>query len=178
MYPMYVLPADATAERMKLQLRDTSSLLLLPLGANGHPSGFVTFETVSRKHHWSNSSIQLLNIAALTIGTALFGAATVAKHKKEEAFYRTIFEHTGTAMIVLGKDMSIADVNQRIEQLSGYTKDEILSGDLKWHEFIVQDDQEKVGAYHQARLQAAENVPTSYEARFFDKNGRKGNAVR
>ena len=45
--------------------------------------------------------------------------------KKSEAYYRTIFENTGTATLIMGDDALISLVNTEFEKLSGYSKEEI-----------------------------------------------------
>ena len=44
---------------------------------------------------------------------------------KSESYYRTIFENTGTATLILNDDALISLVNTEFEKLSGYSKEEI-----------------------------------------------------
>lgn len=55
-------------------------------------------------------------------------------HESENR-YRTIFENTGTATIILKEDTKIALANSQFEALSGYTKAEI-EGNLSWTQFV------------------------------------------
>ena len=45
--------------------------------------------------------------------------------KESETYYRTMFENTGTATIIIDKDMTISQANTQAEKLSGYSKNEI-----------------------------------------------------
>ena len=45
--------------------------------------------------------------------------------KESEALYRTIFETTGTAMIVIEEDMIVSVANAEVEAISGYSKNEM-----------------------------------------------------
>jgi len=69
---------------------------------------------------------------------------------KSETFYRTIFENTGTATIIVGEDTIITMANKRSEALSGYSVDEI-ENNLSWMDFVHPDDLEKMKLYHNLR---------------------------
>ena len=66
-----------------------------------------------------------------TIGVAVFAKDITANKQAEEALrisennYRNIFEHTGTATIILDENFNISQVNSEFENLSGYSKKEI-----------------------------------------------------
>ena len=87
-----------------------------------------------------------------------------------ELLYRTIFETSGTAMIILGEDMQISLVNQEFEKLSGYSKEEI-ENKKKFTEFIVKNDLPRMKIYHQVRRIDAASVPAKYEFKFLTRWG-------
>lgn len=89
--------------------------------------------------------------------------------KKSEAFYRTIFENTGTATIIIGQDNTIIMANKRCESLVGYKVAEI-EHQLKWTNFVHPDDREKMKTYHHMRISGKE-APSEYEFRLVNKNG-------
>lgn len=69
---------------------------------------------------------------------------------KSETFYRTVFENTGTATIIVGENTIITMANKRSEALSGYSVDEI-ENNLSWMDFVHPDDLEKMKLYHNLR---------------------------
>ncbi|MDY9922969.1 PAS domain S-box protein [Methanobacterium sp.] len=109
---------------------------------------------------------------------------------KSETFYRTIFENTGTATIIVRDDTIITMANKRCESLSGYLVDEI-ENKLSWMDFVHPDDREKMGTYHNLRRDPWKNVtpkekgknvtpeekgksaPSEYEFRLLNKNGEE-----
>jgi len=93
-----------------------------------------------------------------------------------EARYRTIFETTGTATMIVEDDMTISMVNAEFEKESGFSKAEI-EGRRRWTEFIHEDDLEQMKAYHVQRRIDPESVPRSYEVRFRDGGGRVRNVT-
>jgi len=61
-----------------------------------------------------------------------------------EERYRTIFENTGTATLIIEEDTIISMVNTQFEKLSGYSKEEI-ENKMKWTEFVLPEDLERKG---------------------------------
>ena len=96
---------------------------------------------------------------------------TQQKLLDSEIRYRTVFETTGTAMLIINEDMTIAFMNQVFEKLSGYAKSEV-EGLRTWMEFIMPDDIKRMKKYHRLRRINPEAVPSSYECRSRDKTGR------
>ena len=79
--------------------------------------------------------------------------------KRSETYYRTIFENTGNATIIVNKDTIITHVNSEFERLSGYSKDE-TEFRKSWMEFVHKDDLEKVKNYNKLRKSDPGLVPS------------------
>jgi PAS domain S-box-containing protein len=90
--------------------------------------------------------------------------------KASEEKYRTVFENTGTAMVVLEESGIISLANEEFAQLSGYSKDAV-EGKKKWTEFVMEDDVEWMLAQSRLRMQHREEALTRYEFRFVTKSG-------
>jgi PAS domain S-box-containing protein len=95
--------------------------------------------------------------------------------QESEQKYRTTFEHTGTAMIVIEEDTTISTVNSEFERLSGYRKDEI-EGKISWTKLVHPDDLKIMKKYHLERRRN-KGVPNTYEFRAIDKNGNIRNVL-
>ena len=93
-----------------------------------------------------------------------------------ENLYRTIFENTGTATIIVREDTIIELVNKGFENLSGYLKEDV-EGKLSWTEFVVQEDLERMKQYHILRRQGSKFVPEIYEFRYTDRYGDVRNCI-
>ncbi|MFH0893980.1 MAG: PAS domain S-box protein [Bacteroidota bacterium] len=99
-----------------------------------------------------------------------------AAMKESEAYYRTIFENTGTATVIIEEDTVISLANSKFEELSGYKKEEI-EGKLSWTFFVVKDDLERMTEMHKKRRAENSDIPKSYEFRFSDKSGHIKNIL-
>ncbi|MRR18095.1 MAG: PAS domain S-box protein [Deltaproteobacteria bacterium] len=92
--------------------------------------------------------------------------------KESERFYRTLFETTGNATIIIENDMTISLVNSEFEKLTGFKKKD-WEGKKKWTEFIFgKEDLKRLTHYHQLRRKTPERVPRNYEYRMRDSRGR------
>ena len=93
------------------------------------------------------------------------------KLRLSEAQYRTIFENTGTAMVVLDEDTTISLANTEFEHLTGYSKEEI-EGKKSWTEFTLKEDLEKQMAQHKLRRVQPGSAKRNYEFRLVNKSGQ------
>ncbi|MBN2515208.1 MAG: PAS domain S-box protein [Deltaproteobacteria bacterium] len=89
-----------------------------------------------------------------------------------EKLYRTIFETTGAATVIIDEDMTILMTNGEFEKLSGYTKQEV-DGKKRWTEFVEKYDLERMKEYHKLRRIDPNASPRNYEFTFLDSYGDK-----
>ncbi|MEE9911548.1 MAG: PAS domain S-box protein [Deltaproteobacteria bacterium] len=94
------------------------------------------------------------------------------KLTESESFYRTLFETTGNATIIIEDDMTVSLVNSEFEKLTGYKKED-WEGKKKWIEFVAgKEDLKRLTHYHQLRRKNPALVPRNYEYRMRDSQGR------
>jgi PAS domain S-box-containing protein len=103
--------------------------------------------------------------------------AEIGQHKKteealksSEAYYRTIFQNTGTVMVVIEEDATISLTNAECEKVIGYSP-EALMGKRTVFEFVAKDDLKRVQEYYRIRRTDPDKAPRSYEARAVDRSG-------
>lgn len=92
-----------------------------------------------------------------------------------ENLYLTVFENTGTAVIVVEDDTTISLANSTFVEWSGFSKEEI-EGKKELSEFIEKGEIEKVLNYHRLRRVEPHKAPKHYETRFVDRTGRTKDA--
>lgn len=90
--------------------------------------------------------------------------------KESEAFYKTLFENTGTASIVIDEDTTILMANSQFEKLSGYSKENV-EGKISWKEMVPPENLDMMEEYHQMRRKGIESPPEHYEAQLVNKEG-------
>jgi PAS domain S-box-containing protein len=94
------------------------------------------------------------------------------KLRDSEAHYRTIFENTGTATIIIEEDMTISLANTEFESLSGAPK-AYWEGKRKWIELIDQRDLQRMMEYHRLRRIDPAKAPRRYQFGLVDVQERK-----
>ncbi len=96
--------------------------------------------------------------------------------KESELRYRTIFENTGTATIIIGEDTTIDLANRQFERLSGYAMSEI-EGKKSWLEFVLEDDMAKANDLKKSRGKPFKTPANGYEFRIANKPGEIRNVL-
>ncbi len=88
-----------------------------------------------------------------------------------EEKYRTLFEHTGTAIVVIEEDTTISLSNAEFQRLSGYTREEI-DGKMSWKSLVHPDDVDRMSAQHSLRRERHNAALTSYEFKMVPRSGQ------
>ena len=88
--------------------------------------------------------------------------------RKSEELYRSVFENTGAATVILEDDMTIAMANSEFERLTGYSGRE-TEGRMTPAPFIVKEDRVKLVEYHTSRRNKESKSVDEYEFRLVDR---------
>ncbi len=67
--------------------------------------------------------------------------------KEKEKLYRTIFENTGTAMVIINEDLTISLSNDKFNKLVGFYEESVEGKEFL--EMIVEEDKERLKRYHE-----------------------------
>jgi len=118
----------------------------------------------------------LLDAIAKNIGRFIERMNSREVLRESEEKYRTVFENTGNATVIVEEDTTISLINTKFEALSGYSKGEI-EGMKSWTEFFHEDDIAKIKEYHSTSRISSKAAPITYEARFVDRYGNLKNIL-
>ncbi len=97
-------------------------------------------------------------------------ARTEQAMRESEARYRTIFENSEAATIIIEENMIISLANAKFEAMTGYTKAEV-EGKLAWTIAVQADDLQRMMIYHALRRRQTDAAPVRYEFRIRHKDG-------
>ncbi len=92
------------------------------------------------------------------------------KLRDSEILYRTIFETTGTATIIVEEDTTISLVNSEFASLAKTSK-EYWEGKRSWTEIVAEHDKERMVSYHHLRRKNPDLAPRNYTFDFVDGEG-------
>jgi PAS domain S-box-containing protein len=96
--------------------------------------------------------------------------ALVRRAGRNEKRYRTIFEYTGNATVLIAEDTTIVLANSNFARLVGCSREEI-EGKMSWTTFIVPEDLPRMRKYHDLRRADPDSAPTVYEFRLKTQTG-------
>lgn len=96
----------------------------------------------------------------------------ITDYKQAEGIYKTIFENTGTAMVILDNEVTISYANEEMEHLLGFSGDD-PEFFLNWQKRVAEEDREYILKCHQLRRTDPDNVPKSYDCRLIHRNGEQ-----
>jgi PAS domain S-box-containing protein len=165
------LPPEATKERDWLRRSGFNSIMYVPLVSQGKTVGFLGFECLKEaKQRLSEQLKKILRIAAVIFVNAMNRKKTEQALAQSQRKYRTIFENTGTAMVIVENDSLISIANCRFCQFTGYRKTEI-EGKMYIEDFIFPDDRALLAGSEQSCPSEAN------ELRILDKQKEKKNVI-
>jgi PAS domain S-box-containing protein len=96
--------------------------------------------------------------------------------KESEIRYRTIFENTGTAMVIIEDDTTVGFANNEFFRLTGYSQDDIDSR-KSWTEFVHKEDLNRMIEQHKLRRARSSDALRQYEFRLLTKSGEIRNIL-
>jgi PAS domain S-box-containing protein len=90
---------------------------------------------------------------------------------ESEEKYRTIFETSGSAMLIIEEDTRVSLANSEFMALTGASR-EALERQPSWTGYIAAEDVPRMLAYHKLRRTDPRTAPRSYETRVIDAQGK------
>lgn len=153
------------------------AVVALPVMPTPHPKGILILYAQSSDLITRDTIIALDEMATLLGRTIAFLSEKaiqkneIAALAKQEEMYHSVFENTGTGTIIIDYDMTIMHANAKFLEMTGYSRNEI-ENKMKWSQFIATMDNERMQSYHFGRRKKIPGIPTEYECRIIDRNGR------
>ncbi len=89
--------------------------------------------------------------------------------RQSDTFYRTFFENTGTATIIIDEDTTISMLNVEFEMVTGYARDEMVGH--TWTRHVAEEDIPRLLEYHRRRRIKPDSAPRNYEFKIKTKKG-------
>jgi PAS domain S-box-containing protein len=101
---------------------------------------------------------------------------TEKKLMESENLYRTIFETTGTATVIIEDDKTLSLINAEFEKLTGHRKED-WEGKRTWVDLIDERDRNRLEEYHLLRRIHPNAAPRNYEFHLIDSKGNIKNML-
>lgn len=146
------------------------STISLPLGDIG------IFQAISTEPgYFDKEDLKMAELLVSHLSNAITRIKSEKELKEKEKLYRTIFENTGTAMVIINDDLTISLSNEEFNKLVGYYEESV-----KGKEFlgmIVEEDKKRLKKYHELGKEDPSAVPNQYDAQIKTQHGDKKHVV-
>lgn len=142
-----------------------NSVISVPIGDMG------VFQAISDKIDYFDEYD--LELAELLVSHLTETLKRIKKEKNlqiSEKRYRAIFDNTGTAKVILKKDLTIDMVNKEFEKLSGYDNKDI-EGHMKFDNFVYEDNLDDVTYHIETSTDKGKKISKKLDLKFIDKFG-------
>jgi len=151
----------------KLFREGIRSSLVFPLEYKERIIGTINFD--SRKPgHFSEDHVRFLQQVSLGLAVSIENALLLDEIKASEERYRTVVESAHDGVGVIGDDYRIEYCNERLAEILGYSRKELIGMDFR-NCLDEESQQQVVDRYH--RRQRGEEVPPRYEFNVRRKDG-------
>ncbi|MCK5742234.1 MAG: PAS domain S-box protein, partial [Chlorobi bacterium] len=124
-------PKEAEAEIKMFESSGIESMYILRLKSEGKSFGFLIFESINKKHIWSEETVSMMKIIGDIFVNALKRRIVETELLISENKYRSIFENVAIGMWICDTDGTILDCNQPLINLTNMTREEINNKNIQ-----------------------------------------------
>ena len=130
-----------------------------------------------QEYHISDSGCPIKNEKGEITGAVLVFRDVSDEYRMQEALYKSekkykaVFENTGTATVIIEGDGTVSLANNKFAEMADNSLENIINK-IKWPEYVVKDDHEKMWEQHRLRREDRNKALREYEFRFKDNSGR------
>lgn len=151
---------------------DIKSVLACGIIIEGSLIGIVCCENVEVKRAWHTDEEAFIN----TISSLIAQTYLDTDRQQTENIYRTLFENTGSATILIEEDKTISLANDKFAETVKYSRSEI-EWTMKWTDFIYSEDLEMMIEQHTLRRLDQDKAKNNYEFRLVNKDNEILNCI-
>lgn len=135
------LPADQVQAKTLMEKTGIRAVIEMPLVCAGSLVGVVGMASVGEERMWNEDAITLLKSVAEILANAVDRQRMESELLHREELFRTYFEMGLIGMAMLSPDKRFIHVNDRLCQILGYSKEELL--ERSWLDLTHPEDLEK-----------------------------------
>jgi len=144
------------------------SAVAVPLKVKDQVAGVIVLTRIGEKFY--PDDLDALYAFSAQAAVAVERAGLLEKIRDSEEKYRTTFESTGTAIVLIEEDTTISFANKGFAILSGCPREEV-ENNKSWTEFVAPYELERMRGYHDERRRLNGEAPSEYEFDFLRPDG-------
>ena len=150
-----------------LVTNELRSIIIWPLFFNNKFSGFIGFDSCSEDRIWTDDEINIFQILANNISSVIQRSTNERlKNESEERFRLLANNVPGTVYLSkFDQKWTKIYINDQIEQLTGYHKNDFLEGRINFSELIHEADKQYVLNESERKIAENEKMHLTYRIR-------------
>lgn len=154
-----------------LQINEIKSILIIPIYIENEFIGFISFDDCHHEKKWSNDEINILQTLAHNISSAMErNKNETILYESQEKFRLLANNIPGTVYLSnIDDKWSKIYINDEIEKLTGYDKEDFLENKLYYVDLVHPEDKERV--LISAKKLVEEHIKVQIIYRIIHKNG-------
>lgn len=170
-YQCQISQVEDQSLRKQLEALNVVSVILLPVFVKNKFHGILGLNDLNENRIWAEDEIQILQTLTMNIGSSIERIETkIAINESEEKFRLLANNIPGTVYLSENEeDFSKIYLNDEIEKLTGYPKEEFLEKRIVFKDLIHPEDLEKTITKSTQKLAKLEPFHLTY--RIFNKKG-------
>lgn len=128
-----------------LRSQKIKSILIIPLYYQDLFLGFIGFDDCKKERDWDNEEISILKTLANNISTTLIRLKNEKTVEESEEKFRLLANNIPAAVYLVKFDENRSKVylNDEIEKLTGYSKNDFFENNIKLYDLYHPDDKQK-----------------------------------
>jgi len=163
-YHIVISKIEAPLLRKKLEALDAVSLILFPVFVKNKLHGVLGFNDLNEDRFWAEDEVQILQTLTMNIGSSIERIENeIAINESEEKFRLLANNIPGTVYLSENdEDYTKIYLNDEIEKLTGYPKEDFLEKRIIFKNLIHPDDLEKTLIKSSSKLSKLEAFHLTY----------------
>jgi PAS domain S-box-containing protein len=150
----------------------TRSIMCLPLLKRSKLIALLYLENNLATGAFTPARISVLKMPASQVATSLENAHLYRELTESEAKFRRLLDSNIVGISIWDLDGSILEANEMFLRIVGYEREDLISGRLRWGDFVPGHGQERDRQDRLARLRSGESLPP-FEWEFIRRDGSR-----
>jgi PAS domain S-box-containing protein len=172
--PFVALVKDLNQGHFKTLLIDNEikSIIIWPLFLYNQFSGFIGFDSCTEERIWSEDEINIFQVLANNISSVIERTKNERLVNESEERFRLLANNIPGTVYLSKYDKKWTKIylNDQIENLTGYSKKDFISGTMCFSELIHEDDKEEMMQISNEKILAGEPFQLTYRIRKKDNS--------
>lgn len=171
-YQNTISNVESATLKKKFEALKVASIILFPVFVKNKFHGVLGLNDLDESRIWADDEVQILQTLTMNIGSSIERIENeIAINESEEKFRLLANNIPGTVYLSENdEDYTKIYLNDEIEKLTGYPKEEFLEKRIRFKDLIHPDDLEKILIKSSAKLAKLEAFHLSY--RIINKKGQ------